>query len=109
MTHMTTPSDDPTAPILTTAESMLASRLDVIRPLASLIAERKRLQNLLDDTEKPYGAAYVAAEAGGWTSAELRQMGAEAPTKRPAGRPKGSRSSARSSPASSSSATNDKS
>lgn len=91
MAGMTTPADDATAPILTTAENLLASRLETIRPLAELIAERKRLKSLLEETEKPYGAAYAAAEAAGWSPDELRQMGAEEPTRRPQGRPKGSR------------------
>ncbi|MFF5808263.1 hypothetical protein [Streptomyces sp. NPDC012746] len=71
-----------------TAQGLLATRLDVVRPLAQLIAERKRLQALLDDVEKNYGAAYVAAQAGGWTVDELGQMGASEPTRRPLGRPR---------------------
>ncbi|MDX2845747.1 hypothetical protein PV377_43720 [Streptomyces ipomoeae] len=88
---MTTPSDDSTSPMLATAETMLASRLEVIKPLASAIAERKRLQGLIDDADKAYGAAYAAASAAGWSPDELRRMGAEEPTRRPQGRPKGSR------------------
>lgn len=77
--------------MLASAQEMLASRLEVIKPLAELVAERKRLQSLLDDTEKPYGAAYAEATAAGWSANELHQMGAEEPTRRPQGRPKGSR------------------
>ncbi|MFF4709581.1 hypothetical protein [Streptomyces sp. NPDC001297] len=88
---MTTPSDDATSPILATAENMLASRLEVIKPLAEAIAERKRLQALLDGADKAYGSAYAAASAAGWSPDELRRMGAEEPTRRPQGRPKGSR------------------
>ncbi|MBK6015928.1 hypothetical protein [Streptomyces sp. MBT53] len=88
---MTTPSDDSTSPMLTTAETLLASRLDLIKPLAAANAERKRLQKLIDDAEKEYGAAYSAASAAGWSTDELRQMGADEPTRRPQGRPKGSR------------------
>ncbi|MFP8906181.1 hypothetical protein [Streptomyces atacamensis] len=97
---MTTPADDVTSPILATAENLLSSRLEAIKPLAELIAERKRLRDLLEQTEKPYGAAYAAATAAGWTAEELRQMGAEEPTRRPQGRPKGSRTRRKTSPAS---------
>ncbi|MFK0160694.1 hypothetical protein ACIQVK_52765 [Streptomyces sp. NPDC090493] len=88
---MTTPSGDSSSPMLATAENMLASRLEVIKPLAEAIAERKRLQALLDDADKTYGAAYADASAAGWSTDELRKMGAEEPTRRPQGRPKGSR------------------
>lgn len=91
MAGMTTPSGDPSSPMLTTAETMLASRLEVIKPLASSIAERKRLQALVDSADKEYSAAYAAASAAGWTADELRRMGAEEPTRRLPGRPKGSR------------------
>ncbi|MFJ2110786.1 hypothetical protein ACIOEX_02465 [Streptomyces sp. NPDC087850] len=93
---MTTPADNPPgtdaqSPILATAKELLASRMSVIPPLAESIAERKRLQALLDANEKTYGANYVDATAAGWTPEELRQMGAEEPTRRPQGRPKGTR------------------
>ncbi|MFC8668693.1 hypothetical protein [Streptomyces sp. NPDC057199] len=88
---MTTHSDDSSSPMLATAETMLASRLEVVKPLAEAIAERKRLQELIDDADKAYGAAYATASAAGWTTDELRRMGAEEPTRRPQGRPKGSR------------------
>lgn len=88
MAPMTTTDE---ALFLATAQDLLASRLDVVRPLAQLIAERKRIQSLLDGVEKQYGVAYVAAEAGGWSAGELAQMGATEPTRRPAGRPKKSR------------------
>jgi len=91
MSGMTTPSDQSTSPLLDAAEKMLASRLEVLKPLADIVAERKRLQSLIDATEKPYGAAYATASAAGWTTDELTGMGAEEPTRRPQGRPKGSR------------------
>ncbi|MFD5372099.1 hypothetical protein [Streptomyces sp. NPDC127103] len=93
---MTTPADhtagtDEQSPILATAQELLATRMNVIPPLADAIAERKRLQGLINAIEKTYGAAYADAQAAGWTSEELRQMGAEEPTRRPQGRPKGAR------------------
>ncbi|MCX5199696.1 hypothetical protein OOK31_38465 [Streptomyces sp. NBC_00249] len=92
---MTTPASNRTESdeqsFIETAQSLLASRLDVVRPLAQLIAERKHLQAQLDDVDKRYGAAYATAEAGGWTAGELGQMGATEPTRRPVGRPKRSR------------------
>ncbi|MFD6918311.1 hypothetical protein [Streptomyces virginiae] len=77
--------------VIETAQSLLASRLDVVRPLAQIIAERKSLQAQLADVERRYGAAYASAEAGGWTTGELAQMGATEPTRRPVGRPKRAR------------------
>ncbi|NWF30863.1 hypothetical protein HW130_32240 [Streptomyces sp. PKU-EA00015] len=93
---MTTPADnapgtDTQSPILATAQELLATRMNVIPPLADAIAERKRLQELINANEKTYGAAYSDAQAAGWTPEELRQMGAEEPTRRPQGRPKGAR------------------
>ncbi|WP_329151272.1 hypothetical protein OG275_38160 (plasmid) [Streptomyces niveus] len=79
---------DDQSPILATAQELLASRMDVIPPLAEAIAERKRLQDLINATEKAYGAAYNNAQAAGWTPEELRQLGADEPTRRPQGRPK---------------------
>ncbi|WP_159048091.1 hypothetical protein [Streptomyces sp. XY511] len=73
---------------IATAETLLATRLDVVRPLAGIMAERAHLQAQLDDVERRYGAAYANAEAGGWTAGELAQMGATEPTRRPPGRPK---------------------
>ncbi|MER7952333.1 hypothetical protein ABTY59_33570 [Streptomyces sp. NPDC096079] len=93
----TTGTDDQ-SPMLAAAQTLLASRMEVIPPLAAAIAERKRLQGLLDAAEKTYGAAYAAAQTGGWTPEELRQMGADDPTRRPQGRPKGSRTKQTSAP-----------
>ncbi|MEU9079984.1 hypothetical protein AB0D22_35580 [Kitasatospora sp. NPDC048538] len=91
---MTTHSaSDAANPILEQAQSLLASRIDPIRPLADLIVKHKTVSEELASVEKAYGAAYAAALAAGWTDAELRQMGAQPPTRRPAGRPKGSRTS----------------
>ncbi|WP_158713513.1 hypothetical protein [Streptomyces sp. NRRL F-525] len=88
---MSTPSDDVESNILSSAETMLGSRLEVIKPLAGILAERKRLQALIDATDKPYGVAYAKALAAGWTTNELTGMGAEEPMRRQPGRPKGSR------------------
>ncbi len=104
MARMTTPAEnapenDTQSPVLATAKELLATRMNVIPPLADAIAERKRLQALLDATEKTYGAAYADAAAAGWTPEELRQMGADEPTRRPQGRPKGARTQRRTRPA----------
>ncbi|MCX4808983.1 hypothetical protein OG594_46885 [Streptomyces sp. NBC_01214] len=100
---MTASTNNGTAPdeqsFIETAESLLSSRLDVVRPLAQIIAERKHLQAQLADVERRYGAAYANAEAGGWTTGELAQMGATEPTRRPPGRPKRARATKAPSPA----------
>ncbi|MFB7030991.1 MULTISPECIES: hypothetical protein [unclassified Streptomyces] len=101
---MTTPAEnapetDAQSPVLATAKELLATRMNVIPPLADAIAERKRLQALLDSAEKTYGGAYADATAAGWTPEELRQMGADEPTRRPQGRPKSARTPRRLRPA----------
>ncbi|WP_371606829.1 hypothetical protein OG725_36910 (plasmid) [Streptomyces sp. NBC_01213] len=56
-----------------------AARTDAIGPLAKVLAERKRLEAALAEMEAPYRRAYAKAEAAGWSSAELTQLGAEVP------------------------------
>ncbi|KJS61998.1 hypothetical protein VM95_11715 [Streptomyces rubellomurinus] len=63
-------------------------REKAIVPLAAIMTERRRLKDLLAETEAPYGRAYAAAEAAGWSAEELSRLGAEAPTRRPKGRPR---------------------
>lgn len=106
MARMTTPApnaaETDVQSLMTTAKELLASRMAVIPPLAEAIAERKRLQELVDANEKTYGEVYSDAQAEGWTPAELRQMGAEEPTRRPQGRPRtagGRRSRSKATPA----------
>ncbi|MFD7454126.1 hypothetical protein [Kitasatospora sp. NPDC059827] len=63
-------------------------REKAIVPLAGLMAQRKRLRDQLAETEVPYGQAFAAAEAAGWSAEELSRLGAEAPVRRPKGRPR---------------------
>ncbi|MFF3264982.1 hypothetical protein ACFYWO_38195 [Streptomyces sp. NPDC002932] len=63
--------------------SRQAARKAAIAPLATILAERQQLQAALAQTEVPYGKAYAAAEAAGWESSELSELGAEEPTRRP--------------------------
>ncbi|WP_369185427.1 hypothetical protein [Streptomyces sp. Y1] len=63
-------------------------REKAIVPLAAIMTERRRLKDLLAETEAPYGRAYAAAEAAGWSVEELSRLGAETPTRRPKGRPR---------------------
>ncbi|MGA5823817.1 hypothetical protein ACPC54_38930 [Kitasatospora sp. NPDC094028] len=65
-----------------------ADREKAIVPLAAIISERRRLKDLLAETEAPYGRAYAAAEAAGWSTEELSRLGAETPARRPKGRPR---------------------
>ncbi|MFJ4188514.1 hypothetical protein [Kitasatospora sp. NPDC089509] len=65
-----------------------SDREKAIVPLAGLMAERKRLKDELAETDAPYGRAYAAAEAAGWSSEELSRLGAEVPSRRPKGRPR---------------------
>ncbi|MBV2155094.1 hypothetical protein [Kitasatospora sp. SUK 42] len=63
-------------------------REKAIVPLAAIMAERKHLKDQLAETEVPYGRAYAAAEAAGWSAEELVRLGVEAPARRPKGRPR---------------------
>ncbi|WP_371640778.1 hypothetical protein [Streptomyces virginiae] len=63
-----------------------AAKQAAMAPLAELLATRIRLQNQLTDTEVPYGKAYAAAAAAGWSAAELTEIGATEPTPRPRAR-----------------------
>ncbi|MGC5401744.1 hypothetical protein ACPXCP_39150 [Streptomyces sp. DT20] len=63
--------------------SRQAARKAAIVPLATILAERQQLQAALAQTEAPYGKAYAAAEAAGWESSELSELGADEPTRRP--------------------------
>lgn len=75
------------AEILKKAEEIqaaqLAAKQAAMVPLAELLATRIRLQNEFADTEAPYGKAYAAASAAGWSPAELSEIGATEPTPRP--------------------------
>ncbi|MDD9383165.1 hypothetical protein M8Z33_42265 [Streptomyces sp. ZAF1911] len=63
-----------------------AAKQQAIEPLAALLAERIRLTSEHAATDIPYGEAFVAAEAAGWSASELAAIGAEEPTHRPRGR-----------------------
>ncbi|MCX4481909.1 hypothetical protein OOK44_36650 [Streptomyces cellulosae] len=65
------------------------------KPLVDILAERSRLLEQLAELDEPYGKAYVAAEAAGWTAEDLAQLGAEEPARRPRVRSRRARSSAR--------------
>ncbi len=58
-------------------------REEAAGPLVEILAKRSRLLEQLAELDEPYGKAYVAAEAGGWTTEELAEIGAEEPVKRP--------------------------
>ncbi|GAA3038448.1 hypothetical protein ACFVUY_10035 [Kitasatospora sp. NPDC058063] len=63
-------------------------REKAIVSLAAVMAKRQRLKDQLAETEVPYGRAYAAAEAAGWSTEELARLGAEEPARRPKGRPR---------------------
>ena len=72
-----------------------AAREAAFEPLAEILGQRQELQRQLAALDEPYGQAFATAEAGGWTTDELREIGAEEPAKRPKGRPRGKRTTAR--------------
>ena len=69
--------------ILTRMRALTAAREQVIEPLAEILARRGDLLAQLAALDEPYGKAYVAAEAAGWTPQELQELGADEPVKRP--------------------------
>ncbi|MFE9437052.1 hypothetical protein [Streptomyces sp. NPDC006640] len=69
--------------ILTRMRALTAAREQVIEPLAQILAQRGDLLAQLAALDEPYGKAYVAAEAAGWTPQELQELGADEPAKRP--------------------------
>ncbi|MFI9801950.1 hypothetical protein [Streptomyces sp. NPDC052302] len=81
--------------ILQKMKALQAQREESIEPLVGILAQRSELLDQLAALEEPYGRAYVAAEAGGWTPDELAKMGAEEPAKRPRARSRRSRAAAR--------------
>ncbi|MFE3601379.1 hypothetical protein [Streptomyces sp. NPDC059142] len=68
-----------------------AAREKAFEPLAEILEKRAELRRQLAETDAPYGEAFVAAEAAGWTAEELATIGAEEPVKRPRGRARGKR------------------
>ncbi|MGW6588395.1 hypothetical protein [Streptomyces globisporus] len=72
-----------------------AAREEAVGPLLDVLGQRQELQEQLAALDAPYGEAFVTAEAGGWTTAELAALGAEEPARRPKGRQRGKRSATR--------------
>ncbi|MFF2572725.1 hypothetical protein [Streptomyces sp. NPDC058084] len=77
--------------ILQRSEAIQAARSAAIVPLAEVLGQREELLRQVAALDEPYGKAYAEAEAAGWTTEELTEIGAEEPAKRPKGRPKGRR------------------
>lgn len=75
-----------------------ASREKAFEPLAEILGKRAELQRQLAELDAPYGEAFAAAEAAGWTADELKAIGAEEPAKRPKGRPRTRKTSNREGP-----------
>ncbi|MGW3154583.1 hypothetical protein [Streptomyces sp. NPDC001089] len=79
--------------ILGKMRALQQRREAAVGPLVELLAERGALLKQLAELDDPYGKAYVTAEAAGWTSEELAELGADEPVRRPRQR-KRSRTSA---------------
>ncbi len=58
-----------------------AAREKAFEPLAEILGQRAELQHQLAELDAPYGEAFAAAEAAGWTAVELQAIGAEQPVK----------------------------
>ncbi|MEV6147085.1 hypothetical protein [Streptomyces sp. NPDC051992] len=78
-------------------EAQLA-REKAFEPLADILGKRADLQRQLAELDAPYAEAFIAAEGAGWTTEELKAIGAEEPAKRPKGRPRGRRGTKKESP-----------
>lgn len=81
--------------IMQRMKEVQAAREKAFEPLAEVLGRREDLQRQLAELDAPYAEAFVAAEAAGWTTEELKAIGAEEPAKRPKGRPRGRRASAK--------------
>ncbi|GAA2463092.1 hypothetical protein [Streptomyces lavendulocolor] len=74
--------------IMQRMKEIQAARETAIQPLLEVLVEREELKRKLAELDEPYGKAFSQAESGGWTAAELLELGAEEPVKRPKGRPR---------------------
>lgn len=81
--------------IMQRMKEVQAAREKAFEPLAEILGQREDLQRQLAELDAPYAEAFVAAEAAGWTTEELKAIGAEEPAKRPKGRPRSRRSAAK--------------
>ncbi|UQI49805.1 hypothetical protein M1P56_35995 (plasmid) [Streptomyces sp. HU2014] len=72
-----------------------AAREKAFEPLADILGKREDLQRQLAELDAPYGEAFAAAEAAGWTAEELKAIGAEEPVKRPKARARARRATAK--------------
>lgn len=72
----------------TAARKVLDSRIAAVRTLAETRAALTRARQVLADAEKADTATWAATLRAGWSDAELRRVGFEAPTRRGPGRPR---------------------
>ena len=80
------------------ARRLLDPRLEPIRQLAAARAARNEARKVAEKAETTDARAYAAAVKAGWTEAELRSVGFDAPSKRLPGRPAGGRSNGQATP-----------
>ncbi|MFD5588807.1 hypothetical protein ACFWII_34005 [Streptomyces sp. NPDC127063] len=85
--------------ILQKMRALQERREAAVGPLVEILAKRSELLAQLAALDESYGKAYVDAEAAGWTSDELTQLGADEPVKRPRVRSRRKGSAARKSAA----------
>ncbi|MGW2255135.1 hypothetical protein ACWCXH_33860 [Kitasatospora sp. NPDC001660] len=88
-------TNDAPASLRQQAEAKLRPMLDALGPLEEILKQRQDLIDALAKTDGPYGEAYAAAEAAGWSVQQLASMGASEPAVRPKrgrGRPRKSSS-----------------
>ncbi len=80
------------------ARRLLDPRLETIKELATTRAACNDARAAAEKAETADARAYAAAIKAGWTEADLRSVGFDAPRKRLPGRPSGTRSSRQSPP-----------
>jgi hypothetical protein len=73
------------------ARQLLDPRFDSIRALADRRATLASARRALEEAEAADAQAYAAATRAGWSEADLKAVGFDAPTRRAPGRPRGSR------------------
>ena len=73
------------------ARALLDDRMHAVRALADTRASLTRAHHAVVEAERADAAAYATAQRAGWTDAELKRLGFEAPTRRSPGRPRATR------------------
>ena len=76
------------------AQEILRVRTAVIETLVETVNARRLAAAALSEAERAEAVAYTEATKAGWTDAELKQLGVDAPARKLPGRPRRQRATA---------------